>query len=209
MLHCAGKSSKAASRRAGACARSNWHHGSASAARRRDGRFGAPLDLYDNPANVFVAGFIGSPAMNFIKGRIAKKDGAQQFVSDGGSILPVRALNVEDGLPAIYGIRPEHITIGDGGLPVRVSVLEPTGAETQIFARADDDLIDAVIKERLFLKPGDEVPFLIDPANTHYLIGRRRRDCSAAGAPDPVWLRFTSVCVTHNGNRALTLSGLT
>ena len=85
----------------------------------------------------------------------------------GGSILPVRALNVEDGQPAIYGIRPEHITIGDGGLPVRVSVLEPTGAETQIFAKADDDLIDAVIKERLFLKPGDEVPFLIDPANTH------------------------------------------
>jgi multiple sugar transport system ATP-binding protein len=136
----------------------------------RDGRIeqiGAPLDLYDNPANVFVAGFIGSPAMNFIKGRIAKKDGAQQFVSDSGSILPVRPLNVEDGQPAIYGIRPEHITIGDGGLPVRVSVLEPTGAETQIFARADDDLIDAVIKERLFLKPGDEVPFLIDPANTH------------------------------------------
>jgi multiple sugar transport system ATP-binding protein len=136
----------------------------------RDGRVeqvGAPLDLYDNPANVFVAGFIGSPAMNFIKGRIAKNNGAQQFVSDGGSILPMRSLNAEDGQPAIYGIRPEHITIGEGGLRVRVSVLEPTGAETQIFAKADDDLIDAVIKERLSLRPGDEVPFLIDPANAH------------------------------------------
>jgi multiple sugar transport system ATP-binding protein len=136
----------------------------------RDGRveqIGAPLDLYDNPANVFVAGFIGSPAMNFIKGRIAKKNGTQKFVSDSGSILPMRPLNAEDGQPAVYGIRPEHITIGDGGLPVRVSVLEPTGAETQIFARAEDDLIDAVIKERLSLKPGDEVPFLIDPVNAH------------------------------------------
>ncbi|GLR85226.1 ABC transporter ATP-binding protein [Bradyrhizobium iriomotense] len=136
----------------------------------RDGRveqIGAPLDLYDNPANVFVAGFIGSPAMNFIKGRIAKENGGQQFVSDSGSILPMRPLKAEDGQPAIYGIRPEHITIGEGGLPVRVSVLEPTGAETQIFAKADDDLIDAVVKERLSLKPGDEVPFLIDPANAH------------------------------------------
>jgi multiple sugar transport system ATP-binding protein len=136
----------------------------------RDGRVeqvGAPLDLYDNPANVFVAGFIGSPAMNFIKGRIAKKNGTQKFVSDSGSILPMRPLNADDGQPAIYGIRPEHITIGEGGLPVRVSVLEPTGAETQIFAKADDDLIDAVIKERLSLRPGDEVPFLIDPANAH------------------------------------------
>jgi multiple sugar transport system ATP-binding protein len=95
-----------------------------------DGRIeqmGAPLDLYDNPANVFVAGFIGSPAMNFVKGRIANKDGAQQFVSDGDSITPVRAMNVEDGQPAIYRIRPEHIAIGDGGLPVGVSVLESTG----------------------------------------------------------------------------------
>jgi multiple sugar transport system ATP-binding protein len=48
-----------------------------------------------------------------------------------------------------------------------VPVLEPTGAETQIFAKADDDLIDAVIKEPLSLRPGDEVPFLIDPANAH------------------------------------------
>jgi multiple sugar transport system ATP-binding protein len=64
-----------------------------------------------------------------------------------------RTLNTQ---PAIYEIRPEHITIGEGGLPVRVSVLEPTGAETQIFAKADDDLIDAVVKERLRLKqPGD------------------------------------------------------
>ncbi|MBR0752348.1 sn-glycerol-3-phosphate ABC transporter ATP-binding protein UgpC [Bradyrhizobium jicamae] len=136
----------------------------------RDGRveqIGAPLDLYDNPKNVFVAGFIGSPAMNFIKGRISKSNGGQTFMSDGGSILPMRPLNMEDGQPAIYGIRPEHISIGEGGLPVRVSVLEPTGAETQIFAKADEDLIDAVIKERLSLKPGDEVPFLIDPANAH------------------------------------------
>jgi multiple sugar transport system ATP-binding protein len=153
----------------------------------RDGRveqIGAPLDLYDNPANVFVAGFIGSPAMNFIKGRIVKKNGSQHFLSDSGSTLPIRALNVEDGRPVIYGIRPEHIDLGEGGLPVRVAVLEPTGAETQIFAKAGNDLIDAVIKERLTLRPGDEVPFLIDPANAHIFDGETSQRLSYATVPN-------------------------
>jgi multiple sugar transport system ATP-binding protein len=136
----------------------------------RDGRveqIGAPLDLYDNPANTFVAGFIGSPAMNFINGRISVKDGRQQFVSDSGLTLPVPAQDVKDGRTAIYGIRPEHIEIGEGGLPVQVVVIEPTGSETQVFAKAGDNLIDALVKDRIEANPGDEVPFLIDTTNVH------------------------------------------
>src|SRR6478735_7640819 len=97
----------------------------------RDGRVeqvGAPLDLYDNPSNTFVAGFIGSPAMNFIKGKV---DSPGTFLAEGGARLPLPAVAVEPGRALVYGIRPEHIDIGEGGVPARVSVLEPTGSETQ------------------------------------------------------------------------------
>ena len=132
----------------------------------RDGRveqIGAPLDLYDNPRNVFVAGFIGSPSMNFIHGRIASTDGVRQFVSDSGLVLPVPPTAVEDGHAVTYGIRPEHIEIGEGGIPMRVVVVEPTGSETQVFARAGDDLIDAIVRQRITARHGDELPFRIDP----------------------------------------------
>ena len=75
-------------------------------------QIGAPLDLYDRPDNLFVAGFIGSPAMNFIRGRIE----ADGFVADGGLRLPLRAaLAAAAGRPAIYGIRPEHFRLDAGG----------------------------------------------------------------------------------------------
>lgn len=81
----------------------------------RDGRveqIGAPLDLYDRPQNVFVAGFIGSPAMNFIHGRIQSQGAALQFVAESGLVLPVPPGSAEEGRAVIYGIRPEDIEIG-------------------------------------------------------------------------------------------------
>ncbi|WJI54407.1 sn-glycerol-3-phosphate ABC transporter ATP-binding protein UgpC [Mesorhizobium sp. C089B] len=128
---------------------------------------GAPLDLYDNPGNVFVAGFIGSPAMNFIKGRIHFKDGEQIFVSDTGSVLPARGVKAQGGQPVVYGIRPEHIDIAPDGLAATVSVLEPTGSETLVFAKLGEDAIDAVVRERLMVRPGDEVRLKIDPRRVH------------------------------------------
>ena len=130
-------------------------------------QIGAPLELYDNPSNVFVGGFIGSPSMNFIRGRIRNEGGVQRFVSDHGSVLPVRPVQVEDGHPVIYGVRPEHITLGPEGLPVRIAVVEPTGAETQLFARAGEDLIDALLRDRVSVHAGDTVNFVIDPAKAH------------------------------------------
>ena len=136
----------------------------------RDGRveqIGAPLDLYDHPANVFVAGFIGSPSMNFVHGRIAGEVGRKQFVSDGGLVLPLPATSAPEGQQVTYGIRPEHIGIGPEGVAMSVIVVEPTGSETQIFARAGNDLLDAVVKDRIRARPGDPVGFVIDPANVH------------------------------------------
>jgi len=136
----------------------------------RDGRveqIGGPLDLYDNPQNVFVAGFIGSPSMNFIQGRISGGDGQARFVSDGGLDLPLPAANVRDGQEVTYGIRPEHIEIGEGGIPVSVVVVEPTGSETQVFGKAGKELIDAIVKDRIRARPGERIPFRINPANVH------------------------------------------
>ncbi len=136
----------------------------------RDGRveqIGAPLDLYDHPDNVFVAGFIGSPSMNFIHGRIAETASGNQFVAPGGLALPLPPTAARDGAEVTYGIRPEHIAVAPGGIPVTVVVTEPTGSETQIFARTGDQLIDAIVKERVHAKPGETVGFLIDPANVH------------------------------------------
>ncbi len=136
----------------------------------RDGRveqIGAPLDLYDNPQNVFVAGFIGSPSMNFLHGAVATRGGEKCFVSDGGLELPLPRTAAREGQGVTYGIRPEHIGIGEGGIPVRVVVVEPTGSETQVFAKAGSDLIDAVVKDRIAARPGTEVGFIIDPALVH------------------------------------------
>jgi multiple sugar transport system ATP-binding protein len=136
----------------------------------RDGRveqIGAPLDLYDTPQNIFVAGFIGSPSMNLIHGRLATEGGQRRFVSDAGLNLPVPEVAARDGQTVTYGVRPEHIAIGAGGIPMRVVVVEPTGSETQVYAKAGLDMIDAIVRERIRAKPGDEVPFVIDPSQVH------------------------------------------
>ncbi|MFT4148894.1 MAG: sn-glycerol-3-phosphate ABC transporter ATP-binding protein UgpC [Paracoccaceae bacterium] len=130
-------------------------------------QIGAPLELYDRPDNMFVAGFIGSPSMNFLHGQIATQAGGRVFRTPGGQILPLPATDLPDGSELVYGIRPEHIAIGDGGVPVSVVVTEPTGSETQVFARIGDDMIDAVVKDRIAAAPGQNIGFVIDPAKVH------------------------------------------
>ena len=90
-------------------------------------QIGTPLDLYDRPANRFVAGFIGSPAMNFIEGAVE----AGGFRDRAGSLWPLPPGDLRLGT-AVYGIRPEHLQLVADGIPMRVGVLEPTGSETQV-----------------------------------------------------------------------------
>jgi multiple sugar transport system ATP-binding protein len=130
-------------------------------------QIGTPLDLYDNPANLFVASFIGSPAMNLIKGKIAggKKP---QFVTDDGVVLPLdKAPAAPDGMPAVYGIRPEHLALGGKGTKAEVTVTEPLGSETQIFAKIGNQKIVGIFKERLKTKPGETISLMPDVASVH------------------------------------------
>ena len=121
-------------------------------------QIGAPLELYDNPANIFVAGFIGSPAMNFLKGVV--KGGA--FVADGGYSLPLPKLktNVE-GKAVTLGLRPEHVRLDPNGVPTEVVVVEPTGSETQVALhigeKSKHQEIISVFRERLSAKPGEVI----------------------------------------------------
>ncbi|MGE3064495.1 MAG: ABC transporter ATP-binding protein [Hyphomicrobiaceae bacterium] len=130
-------------------------------------QMGAPLDLYDRPENLFVAGFIGSPAMNFLKGKI-KANGASAFEGPAGVHLPLsQSPGSWDGRPAIYGVRPEHFTLAEDGAEASVQVVEPTGSEVQVAATMGGEDIIAVFRERHPFKPGDKIRLKPDPRLVH------------------------------------------
>ena len=120
---------------------------------------GAPLDLYDHPENLFVAGFIGSPAMNLIEGTIRRGDGILVETTSGVRLPVPQDCKAADGQRIIYGVRPEHLVISDSGIPAEVTVIEPTGAEIQILASMGSTHITAAIRERVTLRPGARVHF--------------------------------------------------
>jgi multiple sugar transport system ATP-binding protein len=121
-------------------------------------QMGAPLDLYDRPSNVFVAGFIGSPAMNFIDGHIKIDSGKPYVEAAGRARLPLlTAPPASDGRPVVYGTRPEHLDIASDGFEAEVVVVEPTGSETQVVARLGQRDLIGVFRERHEFKPGQKI----------------------------------------------------
>jgi multiple sugar transport system ATP-binding protein len=127
-------------------------------------QIGAPLDLYDRPKNLFVAGFIGSPAMNFIKGRSE----AGRFLSDGGADLPMpMGRSVAEGARLTYGIRPEHLRVDPEGAEAEVILIEPTGSETQVVVSLGGQEITGVFRERITAAPGDRIRLSPDLGLVH------------------------------------------
>jgi multiple sugar transport system ATP-binding protein len=113
---------------------------------------GAPLELYDRPANLFVAGFIGSPAMNMLAGRI--KDGS--FIDGGGTHWPLPPAHAgREGAEVVYGIRPEHLRLDPNGIQARIQVVEPTGSETQVTLRIGEISVMGAFRERIVANHGD------------------------------------------------------
>jgi multiple sugar transport system ATP-binding protein len=146
-------------------------------------QIGEPLDLYDRPANLFVAGFIGSPAMNLIKGRLRRHNGRAAVEAAPGLLLPVGDVAERDeGRDVVYGIRPEHLgidTAGTGGIPVTVNMLEVTGAATFVAGEAVGVPIHAQVTERHALKKGDRIAFLPQPAAVHLFDAESGRSLTA------------------------------
>jgi len=130
-------------------------------------QIGAPLDLYDRPDNMFVAGFIGSPAMNFLTGNL-RANGGLEFIGPSQVRLPVAAAPAAvEGRPVVYGIRPEHFLIADDGAEVVVQVVEPTGSELQVVTKLGEQDIITIFRERHNFRPGDRIRLKPDPRFVH------------------------------------------
>jgi multiple sugar transport system ATP-binding protein len=121
-------------------------------------QIGSPLELYDQPANLFVAGFIGSPAMNFVRGQLRRSETAAWLEASDGTHLPIAGGHEgRDGQEVVYSFRPEHLTLSnaDQGVPAKILVIEPTGADTHVYCDFCATQICAVFGERLANKPGE------------------------------------------------------
>jgi multiple sugar transport system ATP-binding protein len=122
-------------------------------------QIGSPLELYDRPANQFVAGFIGSPAMNFIKARLEGEQSPTLVTASGVKIpLVAAAPRAAPGSEIILGVRPEHVSLGgQQAIPAEIMVIEPTGYETQVIAKLAGQDMTCVFRERLSGGPGDRI----------------------------------------------------
>ena len=124
---------------------------------------GAPLDLYDRPANRFVAGFIGSPAMNFLPARVENG----QAVLANGTILAPAPAGVAEGRTFTAGVRPEHLMVANQGAEVTVTVVEPTGAEIQFIVDLAGTSTLVSTRDRVNLKHGDALHLVVEQGRLH------------------------------------------
>jgi multiple sugar transport system ATP-binding protein len=144
----------------------------------RDGHIaqvGAPLELYDRPADLFVAGFIGSPAMNLLPGRIVPGDRGAEVEVEGSRLPAPPTAGLEPGRAVTIGVRPEHLGLaGEAGprtLAARVVVVEPTGSETHVVLRHGAHDLMAVFRERHAFRPGETVLLTPEPGLVHLFDG--------------------------------------
>ncbi|MCG5480104.1 ABC transporter ATP-binding protein [Sinorhizobium alkalisoli] len=130
---------------------------------------GSPLELYDDPANLFVAGFIGSPKMNFLKGMIEIGGDGRAYArlpDHGNEKITVNPKGLKEGMPVTIGIRPEHFKEdGSASLDLTIDMLEHLGGETFAYARhGSGELIVIETKNGRGLKSGDRIAARFDPA---------------------------------------------
>jgi multiple sugar transport system ATP-binding protein len=139
---------------------------------------GEPLELYNRPANKFVAGFIGSPAMNFATVTMVNGDG-RLTARNGGLALDVPAPQAERLLPHVgrqltLGIRPEDLRVANGGDPAgltfasRVEVVEQLGSEILLDVRVGEDAMVAAVEPTVSVKAQDALRLAVDPARMHF-----------------------------------------
>jgi multiple sugar transport system ATP-binding protein len=132
-------------------------------------QIGSPLELYDSPANLFVAGFIGSPAMNFINGRLEGGEPPTLVTASGFRVPLGAAPRASIGSEVVLGVRPEHMRLGGSpSVPAELVVVEPTGYETQVIARLDGREIACVLRERFMGRPGESIALSLDGGPLHF-----------------------------------------
>jgi multiple sugar transport system ATP-binding protein len=131
---------------------------------------GHPLDLYHHPANQFVAGFIGSPSMNFLPGVVtqANAQGVQALVHGVTCTAEVNPQGLRPGMGVTFGIRPEHVRVGEGELRARVTHLEHLGEHSYVYVKLDEETPPIMAKtQRNDIRIGDLLPLTLPPAEAH------------------------------------------
>jgi multiple sugar transport system ATP-binding protein len=129
---------------------------------------GAPLELYDRPANIFVGGFIGSPTMNLFDA-VIENEAAR--LADGSVLALPRSVAIEESRRITLGIRPEHLHFASAGIPARVAVVEPLGMSTQVTLDAAQERVTLLTLDRPQLSPGDARMVTARPEDLH-IFGR-------------------------------------
>ena len=138
----------------------------------RDGtieQIGKPLAVYDRPANLFVAQFIGSPAMNMLSGEVQARDGRLELRTESLAVPLPEGFGLAPGQAVVLGIRPEHLKLdpGPGEIRATVSTVEPTGPEIHFYLDAGGTGLCCVTQERTDLPPGAEVGLSLRPDRIH------------------------------------------
>jgi multiple sugar transport system ATP-binding protein len=127
-------------------------------------QIGTPLELYDSPANLFVAGFIGSPAMNMINGKM----NGNTFVAENGTKIELsRGAGTSVDRPVTLGVRPEHFHLDPNGVEAEILTVEPTGSETQVVAKFAGNEIMGAFRERITTQPGQMLKIRPDAGSAH------------------------------------------
>jgi multiple sugar transport system ATP-binding protein len=131
---------------------------------------GTPDEVYNRPASRFVGGFIGSPMMNFLGGRIDRA--AHMVALADGIRIPLDATRLpREGDDFTVGIRPEHFALADAGKPgfaARAEVVEPLGSDTLVFMRLGEADVVARLPPSLGVAPGDRLEIAVDPMSLHF-----------------------------------------
>ena len=130
-------------------------------------QMGTPLELFDQPRNLFVAQFIGSPAMNLVQGTV----GPQGLLALGQTWPLPPSHGMPDGRPLHYGIRPTDLVLSEQGVPAQVIVVEPTGAETELLVQVGDQRLTVVTHGRSVVRPDEVVHLGIDTRKVHLFDG--------------------------------------
>jgi multiple sugar transport system ATP-binding protein len=143
----------------------------------RDGyveQVGTPMELYDRPGNRFVASFIGSPAMNFMEGRV--EAGGEIFVTPSGTQIRLnKAPQSAVSGSTVLGMRPEDFQVvpdgTEGAFPITVNLVEPTGPEVMVLGTTNGTEVRAVLKDRHVYQPGERINLRPDPSRMHLFAG--------------------------------------
>eukprot|EP00873_Tetraselmis_striata_P032356 jgi/Tetstr1/452620/TSEL_039656.t1 len=125
-------------------------------------QLGTPLEVYQDPANAFVAGFIGSPEINLLAARTLGPDAAEVELTDGTRMPLAGPVALEKGTPVTYGIRPQHFTISDTGAKAEIVLVEPTGDSQELVVRTGQTELSVVLHNRAIHSAGDMIAIAPD-----------------------------------------------